>query len=207
MKSKIKIVAAVDPGLTGALCVMLGDAPVIYDPPLTKTDKGKMQFDIIAMRDMLSSFVDQEVICGIELVHAMPRESPVASFNFGAGYMAWKMCATCFGFEVIDISPMKWKKAYPELTNSPEIDELREELKSLRAQEKVTKAKKMKADINRQINTLSRRVKVHAKDAARELARSLYPDLNGCFKLKKHDGRAEALLIAKYTREHYNELV
>jgi hypothetical protein len=39
-----------------------------------------------------------------------------------------------------------------------------------------------------------------AKDHARELAAILYPELSESFKLKKDDGKAEALLIAEYIR-------
>ena len=43
-----------------------------------------------------------------------------------------------------------------------------------------------------------------AKDHARELAKILYPNLKDSFELKKDDGKAEAILIAEYTRRHHN---
>lgn len=43
-----------------------------------------------------------------------------------------------------------------------------------------------------------------AKSEARSLASILYPDLKNKFELKKHDGRAEAILIARYKLETYN---
>ncbi len=43
-----------------------------------------------------------------------------------------------------------------------------------------------------------------AKDKARELAKSLYSELEPEFARKKDDGKAEALLIAEYAGRHYN---
>lgn len=42
------------------------------------------------------------------------------------------------------------------------------------------------------------------KDAARQLATNTWPTWSSCFALKKHDGRAEAALLALYGRAHGN---
>jgi len=207
----IDIVSAVDPGIQGAICFMIGNSPIVFDPPIvrrkkTPTSKLRTEFDLEKMRDLIKPFEEQSVIFAIEQVRTRPGESPIASFSFGEGYASWKACAVCFGFEVFEISPMKWKKAYPELTTE-EMNELKEDVKALRSQLKVMKKKQDKSDVSTQINQKSRAIKVLTKDAARMLAQDLFPDIAASFVLKKHDGRAEACLIAKFVKEHYDELV
>tara|TARA_Y100000310_G_C20685193_1_gene818521 strand:+ start:544 stop:1197 length:654 start_codon:yes stop_codon:yes gene_type:complete len=209
---KIDVVLGIDPGYTGGLCILLGDAPVVIDPPVRKTQRSakskiRTEFDLERMRDILKPFEDQSVVFGIELVSARPGEGTVSSFNFGAGFASWKACATCFGFEVLEISPRKWKQAYPELVKSDQTEEIRDEIKALRSQLKNLVQDSDKSDANKQINALKHKIKYHAKDTARELAQEMFPDIADSFKRKKDDGRAEACLIAYFLKEHYGELV
>ena len=97
-----------------------------------------------------------------------------------------------------EITPQTWKKFYPDLLKNDEIEDLRESLKALRAKQKAAKDKKLKDGIKKDLAKLNRSLKGATKDAARAKAAELYPDIADCFKLKKHDGRAEALLIARY---------
>jgi hypothetical protein len=80
---------------------------------------------------------------------------------------------------------------------------LREEAKAFRSQVKLIKDKKQKTSINKELSALNLKIKGHAKDAARLAAAKMHPDLADMFKLKKHDGRAEAVLIATYVKEKY----
>ena len=94
------------------------------------------------------------------------------------------------------------------------IKGIRSDIKALEAQRKAVKDKGRKRDITKDIKSLekgiekeNRQIKATAKTKARILASSLYPDISDRFKLVKDADRAEATLIARYTKEHYDELV
>jgi hypothetical protein len=59
-------------------------------------------------------------------------------------------------------------------------------------------------EIEKQYKADTEKAKKLAKDHARELATILYPKLAESFKLKKDDGKAEAILISEYLRRNIN---
>jgi|TARA_Y100000310_G_scaffold344070_1_gene454923 hypothetical protein len=202
MKPNLKIIASVDPGFTGAACFLLGSSPILFDPPLIQ-GKDRAEYDLKKMDEIFKMFMQQDVTMLVEEVSSMPNEGSVSSFRFGAGYMAWKMCGVANGFDVHDVRPTEWKKAYPELVSSNIVDELREEIKALRNQIKVMKDKELMAQAKKESDKLRRAIKTIAKDAARELAATMYPEVKSFLTRKKDDGRAEALLIAHYGKERF----
>jgi len=210
MDTSVKIVGGIDPGLNGGIAILIANHPVVYDIPTIEIEinrKKKRTIDVKKMCEVLAQFKDQKVAIGLESVSARPGESVVASFNFGKGFGYCEALSVAFNFEVLKISPAKWKKAYPELVASDKIEEIRDEIKALRAQSKSLTRAADKMDAKKQISSLARKLKYHAKDAARELAKQMFPEIADSFKLKKHDGRAEACLIAHFLKDHYDELV
>tara|TARA_Y100000034_G_C6868247_1_gene395945 strand:+ start:619 stop:1260 length:642 start_codon:yes stop_codon:yes gene_type:complete len=207
------IYIAIDPGVSGAVGAVVGgsgvvfDAPVIKVPMTVKTKAGnkrfRMDYDINGMIGILKPFSLDEIdpVVILEDVHARPGEGTVSSFRFGEGKGLWTgVIAGLFGNKPVLVTPQKWKKEFPELTSCNDIQDWQDEIKALRAKLKVTKDKKQKQGINKDIDKLNRSVKARAKDEARKLASYLFPDIAFCFKLKKHDGRAEALLMAEYAK-------
>lgn len=214
-ESSVNIVMGVDPGHTGGMAVLIGESAIVYSPPLEKVTVNKKErtiYDIKAMFNLLKPFAGQNVLFAIEKVMTRPGESPIASFSFGEGIGYWKMAATACDFKIVEIPSPTWKKGYPEMLASPEILGLRESIKALNAQSKLIKDKAQKNSIKKELSSLNRQLKGLAKDAARELASKLYPDIADNFKLKKDDGKAEAVLIARFVKNTYhikgnNELV
>ena len=47
----------------------------------------------------------------IELIHSMPRDSPVAAFSFGTAFGAFNMAGATLGLKSHFITPQQWKKA------------------------------------------------------------------------------------------------
>jgi len=199
--SKLNITIAIDPGVSGAVGVLVGDAGVVYDTPVTKTSskvkgviKYKTHYDLMGMVNLLKPFKDSNVIIALEDVSAMPGEGVTSSFNFGEGKGIWiGILSAMFEKPIMMVRASTWKKSFPEITDRPDIKKLKEESKALSAQHKVMK----------EISSLGRNIKSIAKSATRELAMNLFPDIQDKFKLKKHDGRAESLLIATYARRNY----
>jgi hypothetical protein len=206
LSSAVQVTMGVDPGNQGALAVLIGDAPVIYPTPLIKVkvgNKWRPKYDIEKIWGFLKSFSQQSVIFVIEKVNARFGESPVSAFAFGKSVAYWEMAAVAAGFEVHEVSPVEWKDHYTDLLDTLEINDLRESIHALKAKSKVVKDKKQLNRIKTEVATLNRQLKSHAKDAARAYAAKLYPDVADCFKLKKQDGSAEALLLAKYANFKY----
>jgi hypothetical protein len=213
-----KNVIAVDPGLQGGLAFLI-DKPFVHEPPtLTRLVKRKSKmrgmhdvkvrdFNLGAICDLLRPFQGQNILFAIEKVSVRPQEGTIASFNFGAGYAYWKMAAVAHGFKLVEIPPQRWKNDYPQLTSTPEIMALKDQLKSLRISKKKSKGAADKNSNRKETEAINRSIKTIAKSAARTLAAKLYPELADSFKLKKQDGLAEAILIALYAKNHYNELV
>lgn len=180
-----KIIISCDPGVGGAICILSENAePIIADTPTYKTKKGKTDYVLKDMANILKPYTSSDVLFVIEDVHAMVGNGGVSMFNFGRGKGLWEGIAAALGFSIMYVSPQTWKKSYDGLIVS-RIDK--------DAAMKMTKKEKDKH---------KRLAKAGAKAKARELAGKMYPSIVHMFKQVNSDGRAEALLMACYGRNH-----
>ena len=196
---------------------------------ISSTKKTKQHYDLLKIVEIFSKYLDRDVECALESVSVMPGEGSVSSFNFGRGIGQLEGMVTFAEFNLIPVTPQKSNKHFPKLI-TPDIlalkaekKEIRQKSKELALKEKDTKEtnkklkdkdkksqnkkiiaalKKEQKDNKNEIAKLGRKVKSHAKDAAREEAARLYPNLSDSFKRKKDDGRAESLLIAEYIKDN-----
>jgi len=217
-------IIAIDPGLSGAICVLDDKSINIYDMPVKKIKKGKKEknnFDIVKIVEIIKSniIIGEENICVIEDVHCSVGNGAVSMFNFGRGKGILEGIAYALDMRVVLISPQSWKKSYIAL-ETKEISELREKqkfkkvgLKVLKIENKSIKDKGSKKsneikikELEKEVEKIGRQIKSSAKDASRALAAKLVKKMSNSFKLKKNDGRAEAVLMAYYLRNSY-ELV
>jgi crossover junction endodeoxyribonuclease RuvC len=220
--SGIEITIGIDPGFSGAIAVIMGNSAVLYDIPtfsvITAKKTKKREYDIESLVKLIAPLAvssPETTVC-VEDVTAMPKEGVTSSFNFGFGKgMLLGVMTALFHKKPMLVRPAAWKKAYPELSSGIEVSGLKDKIGSLRSEIKDTLKqleelpKKdhgrknltiMKKDLQKEVDRLGRQRKALAKDASRILASELYPDIAGLLKLKKHDGRAEALLIAHYAK-------
>jgi crossover junction endodeoxyribonuclease RuvC len=152
----------IDPGITGAIGLLIDDVMGVVDvPTFTKLD-GKTDYDFYKMFKLLGAvgMSSSRVYLSLEKQQAMPKQGVSSTFGIGRGYGAWEaLCwATTPDFEIV--SPRKWKKALG-LTND--------------------------------------------KDVSRLKAISLYPSLEPMLRRKKDHNRAEAILLAHYTKLERNK--
>ena len=147
------ILAGIDPGASGALCILDGDAPTILDVPKVGNDVDEVAW--AALWNQHLPFVGH---IWIEHVGAMPGQGVTSMFNFGDRFGFIKALAYSAGVPVSFVRPNKWKVA----VGIPGGSE---------------------------------------KGASRLRASQLFPQHADAWKLVKHDGRAEALLIAYYGRK------
>jgi len=210
MVNKYDIVVGLDPGVTGGISIIYKDGQVkVYRIPVKSivvNKKNKKIYDLIEIVNLLNPLTSENVLFVQEKVSSHPGEGSVSSFNFGKSSGITLGMATAFGFDVIEVSSVSWKKHFP-LLKTTEIIDFKNELKDLRVVAKTLKDKGGKKENKKQIDKLNRQVKIVAKTAARELVSSLYPELKDNFKQKNSDGMAESLLIALYGKDNQNELV
>jgi hypothetical protein len=206
-----RIVISCDPGVSGGISILDGQKrPKVYKMPVHNVvvnKKNKKEYDLGSIFEILSPYGEfQDVLFVQEKVSSMPGEGSVSSFGFGKSAGLTIGIAVGLGFKVVEVSPITWKKGFPELITDS-IMEKKQEIKDLRLVDKTLKDKQLKKQNKKNIDRLNRQIKSEAKSAARELVSKKYLRLADQLKKKNTDGMAESLLIALYGREHQNELV
>ena len=192
----------IDCGLNGGISIIDDDISVC-SMPVKKEDEKKV-YDIEKILTLFRKYVGKDVVFCIERQGVRPGESGTSALTIGKNYGLLLGAAMAFGFNVIIVTPQKWKKFYDELSITPEIEGLRSKAKSLEEQLKTVKDKAEKKRIKKEADSTRRGIKVMAKDNARLLAAKLYPELAKEFALKKDDGKAEAVLIANFCKATYS---
>jgi len=204
----------IDPGLGGAFAILRVENDKIvesnvYGVPVIKTKakgkvKAKNEYDIAAISSILRPLYGKNVYVCLEKVSAMPGQGTVSMFHFGEGFGIWKGIVGCLGFNLTLTTPLTWKSEWPnellKKVDKPDILKIKTaEINKLSAADR-KKYKETKQEYKKEMD----KAKKLAKDHARDLAKILYPNLRDSFELKKDDGKAEAVLIAEYTRRHHN---
>ena len=206
----LKIIVGIDPGLTGGLSILENNKePLVYKIPVKKTivnKKNKNIYDIMKIIDIFNKYKNKEILFVIEKQNVRRGEGAVSAMTIGKNYGLLLGIAYALGFNVIEVSPQKWKKHFPELINDV-ILEKREEIKELRIIGKKLKEKEEKDCNKKEIDKINRQIKKEAKKNARELVSLKYPNLADKFIKTNTDGMAESLLIAIFGKEKQNELV
>lgn len=152
------MIIGIDPGLSGAVCLLDGERLEVFDLPTTErvvNGKTKRQLDLHSLaNDLRCCPLAQIRFVLIEQVSAMPGQGVTSSFNFGFTAGAIQGVVAALGFPTRTVHPQVWKRKFG-LLGQP-------------------------------------------KDASRAEASRRFPQHAEQWPLKKHDGRAEAALIALY---------
>ena len=101
-------ILAIDPGVTGAVCMISGDIVSVFDLPVMTMPTGKKQINPYELTALIQELAPDRAV--IEKVGAMPGQGVVSMFNFGksAGIIEG-VCAGLF-IPVSFVTPQKWKK-------------------------------------------------------------------------------------------------
>jgi len=214
-----------DPGNTGGISVIDKEV-LVYKMPILQIKKGKKTkniYDVVEIIKIVKKHYTPDTHFAIELVSTRPGEGGVSAFNFGKGFGSLiGICAFASGQAPFLVSPLSWKKHFPDLITD-EILKIKEErklykeqndIKALTEKHKKTKDKKQKklykeeiAQYKKDIARFAALIKREAKKQSRVICRAMYPHLTDEFKLVKDDGKSDALLIGLYVRDNLNELV
>lgn len=123
--SKLLIVG-IDPGTTGAVCILAPDGRVEFvDTPTIEVKNGKKtktEFDEPSMVSTLRNVrgtagqLGMQLLAVIEKVNAMPSiqgrrtMGTTSAFSFGMGYGMWRMACAAIGIPYQLVHPATWKK-------------------------------------------------------------------------------------------------
>lgn len=196
------IIIGVDPGYTGGICILSGETATVFNLPVMKVkDKNKNKYDVMKLIEILSKYKKENPIVAIENVHTMPNQgvSSSGALMEGKGILIG-VASALFGSLPKMISPASWKKAFPQLTETDDLNRRRDELKSLK--DNLKSATKTEAkSIKKEIAKLHGQFKSIVKTRTRMLASETFPNISQEFKLVKDDGKADAAFIALYMRQ------
>lgn len=188
----------IDPGYTGGICIIENGVVSVFRMPVSTTAKGKNCYDVESLVNLLKSYSHLNPSVAIENVHTMPGQGVSSSGALleGKGIIIGA-CAAIFNKMPTLVSPQSWKKKFPDLTNSPELVQMKNDLDKLK-----------KSNANKKsISNLNAKYKHAVKTRTRELASKLYPNIADNFKLVRDDGKADALFIALYLDQQLNQQV
>lgn len=102
------IVIGIDPGLDGAVAIIVDGVPSVFDTPVGKDGK-KRRYLVGAMRGILNNG-NYGASAAIERVHSMPKQGVASSFGFGEGFGLWQGLLAGLGIPFDLVTPQAWQK-------------------------------------------------------------------------------------------------
>ena len=115
------IIFGIDPGISGAICVLKeGKILEVYEmPTMIDGKKNKRQVNGSQVTNIIKEKLnnDKEIVVVVEHVNAMPGQGVTSMFNFGQSFGVLKGICTAMQLPMYFVRPAKWKK-YFNLINS-----------------------------------------------------------------------------------------
>lgn len=102
----------IDPGLTGALALMLGDELMeVQDMPTMIRSQKHLQVNAAELAKILNSWRQVEnVVACLELVQAMPGQGVTSMFGFGVSFGIVQGVLGALQIPIMLVTPQSWKK-------------------------------------------------------------------------------------------------
>ena len=110
------IIIGIDPGVSGAICILTdGKITEIYEmPTMIDGKKNKKQVNGAEITNIINKELvnEKDVNVVIEHVSAMPGQGVTSMFNFGQSFGVLKGICAALKLPVHFIRPVKWKKHF-----------------------------------------------------------------------------------------------
>ena len=112
------IIFGIDPGVSGAICVLKEREVIeVYEmPTMIDGKKNKKQINgsqvTNIFKERLSSDSDKEIVVVVEHVNAMPGQGVTSMFNFGQSFGVIKGVCSALSLPIYFVRPTKWKKHF-----------------------------------------------------------------------------------------------
>ena len=112
------IIIGIDPGITGAICILenrkvveVYETPTMIDGKKNKRQVNGAQVTNI-IKESLNKDKDKEVVVVVEHVNAMPGQGVTSMFNFGQSFGVIKGICSALSLPIYFVRPAKWKKHF-----------------------------------------------------------------------------------------------
>ena len=120
------ITIGIDPGLSGAIGVLRdGNYVTVLDMPIVAKGSGsvKNEVDPAGLATLLRQHVpaDEAVAVALERVNAMPGQGSSSIFSLGDSFGCARAVVAACRFELIYVTPVKWKKHF-SLSSQKELN-------------------------------------------------------------------------------------
>jgi crossover junction endodeoxyribonuclease RuvC len=110
------IIIGIDPGVSGAICILTdGKITEIYEmPTMIDGKKNKKQVNGAEITNIINKELvnEKDINVVIEHVSAMPGQGVTSMFNFGQSFGVLKGICAALKLPVHFIRPVKWKKHF-----------------------------------------------------------------------------------------------
>ena len=127
MDSHSEVYVGIDPGKSGAICVIEDDFIKAIPCPDNIQDMAL----VFAMSISINK--TKKVVAYIEKVWARPTDAKGSIWKFAENYGVWKGIAGAYEIELLEVSPQKWMKYFetPKLEKSARKRYLRDKARSM----------------------------------------------------------------------------
>ena len=127
MDSHSEVYVGIDPGKSGAICVIEDDFIKAIPCPDNIQDMAL----VFAMSISINK--TKKVVAYIEKVWARPTDAKGSIWKFAENYGVWKGIAGAYEIELLEVSPQKWIKYFetPKLEKSRRKRYLRDKARSM----------------------------------------------------------------------------
>lgn len=106
-----KIIVGIDPGKSGAVCVLTGTAPTIVTTPTVKLTGTKRDYNLVSMRALLAVLDPAETLVVIERTGVRPGEGVVSAHSIGWGAGLWTGMLVGLQLPYLQVAPTTWRAA------------------------------------------------------------------------------------------------
>ena len=110
------IIFGIDPGVSGAICVLrkINQIEVYEMPTMIDGKKNKRQVNGAQVANIIRERLhnNKEVVIVVEHVNAMPGQGVTSMFNFGQSFGVIKGICSALSLPIYFVRPAKWKKHF-----------------------------------------------------------------------------------------------
>ena len=110
------IIIGIDPGISGAICILENRKVLeVYETPtMIDGKKNKRQVNGAQVTNIIKERLNEnkEVVVVVEHVNAMPGQGVTSMFNFGQSFGVIKGICSALSIPIYFVRPTKWKKYF-----------------------------------------------------------------------------------------------
>ena len=110
------IIFGIDPGVSGAICVLENKKVIeVFDmPTMIDGKKNKRQVNGAQVTNIIKEKLEseKEIAVVVEQVNAMPGQGVTSMFNFGQSFGVIKGVCSALSIPIYFVRPTKWKKYF-----------------------------------------------------------------------------------------------